>query len=949
MRRPLAVLVSMSLFAAPSFVADAQTSSGFVKLPGMKLGGTIKRDANGIASLWAFGMYDLMFLQGYVHAQDRLFQMDVSRRQASGTLAELLGPSALPQDVQLRILGIRRGADASWSRASNEVIELLTGYAAGVNAWVAANPLPPEYAALEISAIPKWTPLDSVAVGKLIAFGLSFDLDTTNTQALLTYDAVGRAAGFDGVKLFYEDLFRSAPFEKYQTLPAGPNLGGDDPSTNAAEPAASPDLEALYAATRARVDEMQAAGLLDILKGYNEKAMQVPLLRSIVEGERDASSNIWVVAGRLSATGNPMVANDPHLALDTPATWYPIALRSTDFNVAGNSFPGTPLIVHGQNQWLAWGSTVNPMDVTDIYQESVVRDATATSGYAYKYGTATEPFTVVSETFRANNPSNGVANDVSVVPATGSIPPATLIVTRRNAPVITPDTLASGTVVSVQWTGHYATQELAAILALCRARSVDQFRTALQSFDVGSQNWMVAAANGDIAWFTSAELPIREDLQANKVTGLPPWLARTGLGGNDWIPAPTRPADQAIPYQILPFAEMPQSVNPAQGWLANGNNDAAGVTLQNNPLGRQRTGGGIYYLNPGYDGYRGARIAQVMRQKLGPTNANKLSVADMKAIQADNVMIDALYFVPHIVAAYQNGRATDANPVLAALATNPVVGALVQRLGAWDGSTPTGIKEGYDPGDDPRALPEPSATEVKNSVAATIYSAWRSRILANTIDGVLGSFPVPGGAPRPDNFLAVSALRNLFDTFATRGGRGASGVPFFNVTGVDRAEDKRDIIVLKSLADAFQMLSGDAFAAAFGKSTNLDDYRWGKLHRKVFSHLLGSSFSVPPAGGALPAPLAGLTGLPRAGGFEVIDRSDGNARGSTLNAFMFGSGPSRRYVGEVTPNGVHGNNSLPGGVSGVVGNPHYADLLLDWLVNRTYAVELQAGPAMPWR
>ena len=155
-----------------------------VVLPGLEAGATVLRDRNGIPHIIAKSERDLILLQGWVHARDRLFQMDVSRRQASGTLAELLGPEALASDVQLRILGLRRAAERAVALFSVEVTAGLEAYAAGVNAYVAANPLPPEYAALERSFEP-WEPVDTLAVGKLLAFGLSFDLDDIDrTEAL---------------------------------------------------------------------------------------------------------------------------------------------------------------------------------------------------------------------------------------------------------------------------------------------------------------------------------------------------------------------------------------------------------------------------------------------------------------------------------------------------------------------------------------------------------------------------------------------------------------------------------------------------------------------------------------------------------------------------------------------------------------------------------------------
>ena len=434
-------------------------------------------------------------------------------------------------------------------------------------------------------------------------------------------------------------------------------------------------------------------------------------------------------------------------------------------------------------------------------------------------------------------------------------------------------------------------------------------------------------------------MPLREDLQANTVN-MPPWIIRDGTGGSEWMPPDNSTEGQAVPHAILPYAEMPQAVNIAQGWFANGNNDPVGTTIGNNPFGRQRPGGGIYYLNGlGYDGYRGARVAQLMKAKLAAKG--KLSREDMKEIQADCVMIDAQVFVPYITQALANAKASGADPALAAYANNAAVVAAVGRLAEWDFSTPTGLTQGWDAGK--AAGTAPTAAQLKASVAATIYNAWRSQAIANTIDAALA----PTKVPVPDGRLAVSALRNMLDKFPTLKGVGTSGVNFFNVAGVAKAEDRRDVLLLKSVADGLALLSGDAFSAAFAKSTNLDDYQWGKLHRIVFSHYLGDIFSVPIAGGAFPHPLgATLPGIPRQGGYGTVDAAYTNSRANSVNGFMFGSGPSRRYVGEATPDGLIGENSLPGGVSGVLGNPNYFSLLPMWLTNKTYPLLVQSEQAI---
>ena len=209
-------------------------------------------------------------------------------------------------------------------------------------------------------------------------------------------------------------------------------------------------------------------------------------------------------------------------------------------------------------------------------------------------------------------------------------------------------------------------------------------------------------------------------------------------------------------------------------------------------------------------------------------------------------------------------------------------------------------------------------------------------------------FPFHLSPPGNDQNSTLPGLRRMLDDFDTQQGVGASGLDFFAVPGVLKAEDRRDAVILQSLADAVELLRSDAFAPAFARSANLADYRWGKLHRITFSHPLGSPFSVPPGNGLFPAPLAGLPGIPRSGGIGTPDVANHPVRASTVNGFMFGSGPSRRYVGEVSASGIHAETSLPGGVSALPTSPYYVNLLPMWLTNATYPAELAGGPTLPW-
>ncbi len=209
-------------------------------------------------------------------------------------------------------------------------------------------------------------------------------------------------------------------------------------------------------------------------------------------------------------------------------------------------------------------------------------------------------------------------------------------------------------------------------------------------------------------------------------------------------------------------------------------------------------------------------------------------------------------------------------------------------------------------------------------MAATIYSVWRGQAVRQIIDGTLqrlglGGFPPPGD-------VALADLRYLLDAFPTEDGPGSSGVNFFG-SDTPTPEAARDTALLASLKSALDLLAGDAFAPAFNHSTNQNDYRWGKLHRIVFEHLLGGPFNIPPGGGFTDLS-PDLPGIPRAGGFGTIDAAAHDVRAADANAFMFGSGPARRFVANVLTTGPSAEEVIPGGDDGRVPNQ-----LPLWLTN----------------
>ena len=900
-RTPVVVALAAALVLVLAGAAGAEQ----LNVAGLQQPVDVTRSTLGVPQIHAQNAHDAHFTQGYLHASDRLFQMDQSRRQASGTLAELLGPGAIAGDVQLRTLGLRRAAVRSLDALSAETRAALEAYADGVNAWIAANPLPSEYGALELTkaSVPEWTALDSVAVGKLLAFGLSFGLDDiSNTQKLIAYQTAGAGLGFDGAALFSQDVMRSEPF--------------------AHAPSIRPGETSRPVSTHGRPDWSKAPDDEDLLAAA-DKAMTAAKQAGIAETPVDIGSNAWVVSGSKSASGRAMVANDPHLSLSSPSVFYEMGYRITggpnDQDLYGVSFPGEPMIVQGTNGHVSWGSTVNPTDVTDVYNEELLIQGGVP--VATKYRGQWEPTTIIPQSYRANQPGNGVDDDLQVVPPSASVPPVTIVVPRRNnGPIIS---TSGSTGLSVQYTGFSPTRELDFFSELADTRTVAEAIDAQRFFDVGAQNWMYADDRGNIGYKTSAEIPLREDLQAGTVNGLPPYFIRNGTGGNEWISDPTPDGDQALQYEILPFSEMDGLVNPTRGWISNANQDPTGQTFDNDPLNELRPGGGIRYITPGHsDGNRNTRISERIEDALSD---GSVSFAEMQSIQADVKLNDATVLVPYITAAFQASQAPGAPAALAALGSDPKIQEAVMRLENWDFSTPTGIPEGYDAADADGARSTPSNDEINASVAATIYSLWRSRVIALIVDAPLQARGLGGFLPGSDQ--AMGALRHLLQSTGT----GASGITFY------AGPADRDTKILQALKNGLDLAKSASFAPAFGQSTNLGDYRWGKLHRITFSHSLGGAFSIPTGGGYTNlAP--SLPGIPTDGGFSTVDAASHNARTATLNGFMFSSGPARRFVAEARISHPNVVQVIPGGESGNPASAWFANQLGLWLTDDYHAV-----------
>ncbi|MEP6485204.1 MAG: penicillin acylase family protein [Rudaea sp.] len=931
-------------FALPGTAAS-------ISAPGLSSPGTIYYDALGTPTIQAANQNDVAFLQGYAQANARFFEMDFDRRAAGGNLAELVGVSALSNDVQTRTLGLSRAAWTTWQALDDDTKGWLKSFSDGVNFWLQTNALPPEYGALMLTRAEPWTPVDSITVGKGLAFQLSFDLDIQNTIDYGAYSQAAAAANVNVDALFFGDTHRFAPPDDHVTIPDF-----------------SPSASSAVSHTTALINALGGTSLntraLDLAQSYRTKIASNPFIAPSLHPRLGrGGSNEFAVSGANTASGKPIIANDPHLTLALPPIFMEMHLISTDqtLNATGVSVPGAPGIIQGCNSNICWGSTVNPMDVTDTFLDTFTVNSYGLPTALVRADGTTEPVQWVFQSYYVNQMTPGsvdnIARDNSLGYTNGAV---TVIVPRHNnGPVVeTSSTPGSCSItgesisravtcgLSIAYTGWGATFELKAFKQINLARNIADFQTALTYFDFGSQNFAYSDTAGNIAYFTSAENPIRDDLQnLGQYVNSPPFFIRDGSGAahNDWLPVSNPQPNQAIPFEIMPASEMPHVINPSAGYFANANNDPIGVTLDNDPFNQTRPDGGVYYLNYAYDAYRMGRIDRMLSSMV--SSGHKITMNDIEHVQLNTQPVDAELVLPYLLDAYQNASSGGAWAPLAQLAADPQITEAISRLTDWDLSSPTGLAKGYDAGDIPGAAKSPSAAQLDNSVAATEFFVWRSNAIKNTIDATLTAIGLADYLPGDDS--AYTGFKFLLDAFPVLGGKGASGLNFFTAPGAPDAASARDYVLLKSLKDALNQLSSDSFAAAFGNSTDQSTYHWGALHRVVLEHPLGGPFNIPgpnPYGFTDLAP--NLPGLARDSAYETVNPGGGTLRVSGVNDFMFSgaTAPGRRFVGQMdTP--ITAVEVIPGGESAVLGDPNYASQLALWLTGNYHPLVVDPNAA----
>ena len=488
---------------------------GRIRAAGLERPLTIRRDRWGIPHVDAQRASDAWFGLGFCHAQDRAFQLELLLRVGSGTLAELIGPEGLSIDQMSRRLGFRRTAEVQLEAIGPEIREVLEAYAGGINQGLGRGlKRPPHEFALLRRAPSPWTALDVLCFVGLQAFSLSSNWDVELARLkILTDDGPDAVAALD------------------------PGYPGWLPV------AAPPGAPAGSTLDRLGADLAALQGLVQV----------------------GGASNNWAIAGSRTASGRPLLANDPHLAPRLPAPWYLAHLRTPDWEVAGASFVGGPAIPIGTNGFAAWGITAALTDDTDLFVEEIGPD-----GASVREGNEMVACAVISERIAVKG-----AETVN----------ERVLVTNRG-PVITAlldGALPQALSMSAVW---LRALPIRGFLDVVQARSFEAFRSAFAEWPGPTLNVVYADRDGRIGWQLVGQLPRRKT-------------------GNGTVPLPAADPANGWEESLVPFEKMPFLSDPATGWVATANGqpvaDGLGPFL------------GVDYV----DGYRLARIGEVLSSRDG--------------------------------------------------------------------------------------------------------------------------------------------------------------------------------------------------------------------------------------------------------------------------------------------------------------------------------------------
>lgn len=830
----------------------------------------VVRDTRGAPHIYAHNLPDAVRVQGYLMARDRFIQMEFLRRSALGLIAEIFGtfPGAVEADEGARWLGYNREGQAIYDSIppTDPTRQIADAFVAGVNVYIdevkaASDRAPYTPPGTELIAallftnagFGHWQPQDVFAMARFQATNLSYDPDS---EILRTKALAGVLAHLDAAhKGAFPDLFTEIQGRRVYTLPGFPSK------------------PAVRSAVRAAAPLLPSVATLDAALAYLGRQHDVS---QRFDGR---GSNNWVVAGSKTASGSPMLANDPHLSLISPAVWWYVHINTKRFggtdgvNVDGVAFASLPGVVLGFNENLAWGATVTGFDVTDVYHETVAEGGTAT----VLFNNAQVPIQTIHETIKVNG-SADVDYPIEIVPHHGPIIPGTHV---------------NGEALSVRYTGHTPSNELAYFTGLAGAKTVDDAWAAQANFRVGSQNFVVISKD-EISWNTESRVPIRDPRALTwtiaadgTVTGYCPTFVLPGTGEYEWI-------------GDLASSLIPKDRNPTKGFIATANQDSVGVTDDGNPCNQANN----YYLGGGFaDGYREGRIVERLTTL---TTRGGMTKDDMMAVQAEteSQLGDTLRdkFVAILAADI------DAGNTLFTADEKATLTEARNRIMGWSRKTPHGVGA-TDP------------TEIADSIATTIFNVAITRIIPRAFGDEYTTIGLSPGQMPSDRagILLERALTDPSSLYTYDAGL-QDTILWDDVT--TPATETKGEVVGRGFLDAMAYLKTRL-------GTDIEQWRWGRIHTVRFNALNSAiaATAIPPPGDPVYP-----DGFPRHGDYGAVDV--GNYGLFSTTNFMHTAGSSQRLVVEMLPTGPKAYNAIPGGQSFFSTSPHHDDeARMYWIKN----------------
>jgi penicillin G amidase len=409
-------------------------------------------DSLGVPYILANNEDDAAFALGYLHAQERMFQMDLIRRAGAGRLSEILGPKALIFDKLFRTVGIEKTSQRITKILKPEVLKLLESYSAGVNQYLkdAKGKYSIEFDVLRYDPY-EWKPEDCIIISRMMAWELNISWWTD-----ISFTDLVQKLGEEKVKEILPDWDENAPYIIPPEIKSYPKL---------------------------------RTGLIDIDKNFRN------LLG--INGTHLGSNN-WVVDSSLSVSGKPIIANDPHLGYSAPGRWYTAVIRAGNWNVEGVTIPGIPAVVIGKNQNISWALTNIMLDDADFYIEKL-----DSSGTKYLFNNSWKDLTIAEETIK-------VKDSLDVKLKIRSTHRGPLISDVHPYSFLYPDVNLQKTAISMRWVGMETTEEMNSFYLLNRAKNWSEFKEAVSYFSVPGQNFVYADKSGNIGYVFGAKLPKRE-------------------------------------------------------------------------------------------------------------------------------------------------------------------------------------------------------------------------------------------------------------------------------------------------------------------------------------------------------------------------------------------------------------------------------------------------------